>query len=485
MSLYSAFRRLPVVAGIFGIMSVSLLWGCGGGSGVTPIIGGNGTDNSGIFTGTNGTRGVDVTGVTPNLSRAACSANTHTAGKTRWTVLVYINAANNLQPDSLLNVGQMAAVGSDSNVNIAVQWKQASCVDCGQPSFLATRRYLIKKHTDQEVQAIKGGDTSSLDADRLADPATNNVSTHQSDMGDYRSLKDFISWGATTYPADNIAVVVWDHGSGWRPAYQDRAILTTKDKVMPGTRLWPKQTGSRAVSQDNETNNEIETTELPLAFANPPQPIDMLIFDCSLEMMAEVAYEIRNSARVYVGSEESPPGRGYPYDKWLADLKTSGLNPCDLGKSIWNDFVLNYPIDVDITQSVVDLSKMQAVSDALDAFGVSLLNHTNNQPILLRDARVQVRSYAYNDNKDLYSYAEIIRANTIYADLQTAASNLQTTLLSANSAVIYNGHGVSQTGSNGMAIYAPAKVDYLTAYSRLALTHSAPHWAQFLQSQTL
>ena len=62
----------------------------------------------------------------PDTNRAVCAANAHASGRTRWTVLVYINAANNLQPDSLLNVAQMASVGSDSNVNIVVQWKQAT-----------------------------------------------------------------------------------------------------------------------------------------------------------------------------------------------------------------------------------------------------------------------------------------------------------------------------------------------------------------------
>ena len=487
MPIFSSYRRSPLVAGLLGLMCVSLLWGCGNGSGTTTPPGGGTSGGNGApdFTGVNGTRGEDVTGITPNLNRAACAANPHVSGKTRWTVLVYINAANNLQPDSLLNMGQMAAVGSDNNVNIVVQWKQANCVDCGAPSFNGTRRYLVKAHSSNDVQAIKGGNTSSLEADRLADPATNNALTHQSDMGDYRNLKDFITWGATTYPSDHLAVVVWDHGSGWRPAYQDRSIVAAHDNVLPGTRLWPKRDSSRAVSQDNETNNEIETTELPLAFANPPQPIDMLIFDCSLEMMTEVAYEIRNSARVYVGSEESPPGNGYPYDKWLAALKSSGLNPCDVGNEILTNFIANYPFQTDITQSVVDLSKMQAVSDSLEAFGTALLNHTNNEANLIRDARLQVRRYAYTDNKDLYSYAEIIRAHTSYDDLKNAAANLQATLRAVNGAVIYNGHGVSNTGSNGMAIYVPAKPDYLTSYSRLALTHSAPHWAQFLQSQLL
>src|SRR5438270_88029 len=83
------------------------------------------------------------------------------------------------------------------------------------------------------------GNTTSLDPDRLADPATNDPTTHQSDMGSYRTLQDFVSWGSQNYPADQLAVVVWDHGSGWRNVFRS----ATKNKLSPRF---------RAVSQDNE-----------------------------------------------------------------------------------------------------------------------------------------------------------------------------------------------------------------------------------------
>ena len=384
---------------------------------------------------------------------------------------MYMNSANNLQPDSLLNVSQLAATGSDLNINIVMQWKQAQCSDCGAPSFFGTRRYFIHQHTASEVTAIRNGDTTSLDADRLADPPTNNPATHQSDMGDYRVLQDFAHWGAQNYPADHMAVLVWDHGSGWRPV----------NRSATNKRLSPRY---RAVSQDNETNGEIETQEIPLALANLAQPIDMLIFDCSLEMMVEVAYEVRNTARVMVGSEESPPGNGYPYDRWINALKATGLNPCDVGNSIVTTFVAVYPTQSDITQSVIELSKMPPIAAALDTFGASLITHRNDQAALLQTARDSVQSYAYPDNKDLFSYAEIIRAGTTAPDLKSAAANLQSTLLGSSGVIIQSMHGSSnQTGSRGLAVYVPNQFNYLASYNDLALTHAAPRWAQFLQAQ--
>ncbi len=464
MDVHLILRRLAVAAGLAGVL-VSAVFGCGGGSGASG--GGNNGGNNG---GANGGTGPGLTDP-PDTNRAACVANTAVSGRKKWTILVYINAANNLQPDSLLNVAQMASVGSDGNVNIVVQWKQALCVDCGQPSFFGTRRYLLKQHSAADVSAITNGNTSSLDPDRLADPTTNDPTTHQSDMGSYQTLQKFVQFGTQNYPSNQMALVVWDHGSGWRNVF--RSAGTSK-----------LASARRAVSQDNETNNEIETWELPTALSGLSQPIDMLIVDCSLEMMAEVAYEVRSSARVMVGSEESPPGAGYAYDAWLTALKSSGTDPCKVGNSILTTFIAAYPSATDITQAVVDLSKMPTVATNLDAFGASLFSHLTDQATVITNARNNAQSYAYPENKDLYHYADLIRTTTTAADLKQAAFNLEASLRGKGAAIIFTGHGTtSQANSDGMAVYVPEPFTYLTTYNNLALTHAAPHWAQFLQAQ--
>lgn len=466
MSFARAFRRLSALAGLAGIFGASLS-GCGGGGG-----GGGGT---GIIPGPGGTGAVDFT------TRAACRANAAKGGK-HWTILVYMNAANNLQTFSVENVAQMASVGSDSNVNIVVQWKQAGCGDCGTPTFTGTRRYLLKQHSAADISAINNFDTSVLDPDRLADPSTNN-SSGTSDMGDWRTLQNFVQWGSTNYPADNLAVVIWDHGSGWQPT---RAAKTGKIILLPKKK-------TRAVSQDDDTNNEIETEQLPQALASVVQPLDMLIIDCSLEQMVEVAYEVRKSARVMVGSEESPPGAGYPYDKWIADLKASGTNPCVVGKSIVDEFVANYPAEVDITQSMLDLSKLDNVASAVNTFGQSLINHSTDQNAAeIVNARNNAQFYAYPDNKDLFNYAELIRTTASSTDLQSAAVGVENAVLGTNGAVLYAKHGTftqggvnPQAGSNGLAIWIPDPGDYAlygAAYPSLAFAQ-ATVWNSFIKSQ--
>lgn len=499
MLFFSGFsllgRRLLGAAGGAGLL-IALFTGCGGGgdsSSTAPPVG-----------------GLIAPGLTPftnsrQTTAAPCQANAHSGSRARWTVLVYINAASDLQDFSWLNAGQMAAVGSDSNVNIVVQWKQASSNPFftlsgiqpspgDTPSFVGTRRYFIRKHTTAEVNRIESGDTTPLDSDRLPDPTTNVVTATDpqgtSDMGDWRILRDFVQWGAATYPADHLAVVVWDHGSAALSISDNRSARTAAKKL-------PRR---RSVSFDTNTGSQITTLQLAQALSSlgtgGTQRADLLIIDCSLEGTTEVAYEVRNVARAFVATEESPPAEGLAYDGWLAALKAGGQNPCFVGDNILNTFVNQsiYQNDTkqsQITLSLIDLTQMQSLIQALNAFGASLRNHLGDSGTLIARARDTSQEYEYTDYKDLYDFANRIRTATVPADLQTAAYNVQAALVSASGgAVLASVHGSDTAGtqarSTGLSIHFPLPGQLESEYATLAISQSgaAPNWNLFLQSQT-
>lgn len=492
-------------------LTVATLSGCGGGSSSTTV-------NQGSF---------PVPGTTPFVngsinSRSACTANPHQAGRAAWTVLVYMNAASNLQPDSLINIAQMASVGSNSNLNIVVQWKQttsaaqyfSSVTPQTTPSFIGTRRYYIKKHPLADLNAIAPagvdtnaaivGNTTSLDPDRLADPATDTLTDSgfpTADMGSYLTLKDFIRWGETNYPADHIALVIWDHGSGalnvdnrsarYSSALHSRGVLNTT-----GTTRATLKKVTRGLSQDTHTGNQIATQELSLALANAPQPIDEVIIDCSLQGTTEVAYQLHGSARVFVGTEESPPGAGYPYDTWLAYVQANSPNPCDSGANLINDTIATYPTSTNITESMVDLSQMPNVATALNNFGYSLNNHVFDQATLIQTQRQAAQYFDFSEYKDLYSFANLIRtAPNVPVDLSNAAAAVQSSLYGTNGAIMISQHGTAgnvEAGASGLSIFLPgpltsSSVDATTGYdpqwANLGIHNVAPNWATFLQNQ--
>jgi RNase P subunit RPR2 len=413
-------------------------------------------DASGTLTASDGSvAGKLDAGSSPSLTltRLANQSVSQTIALTRttrakWTFMVFLNAANNLQQFAPLNVNQMEKVGSTSDVNIVVQWKQAQCSDCGNPTWVGTRRYYITRDNDTGV---------------VSSPMVQNMGTGI-DMGDWRELRNFIQWAQTQYPADHYALVIWNHGAGWRPTRAEAGRLA----------VYP-----RSVSIDSERNSEIQTWQLPQALAVTPS-VDTVIFDASLMQMLEVAYEMRNSTSIVTGSEESPPGAGYVYDTFLSDLVSNpSMTAAQLGTQIVTRTLAAYGTNGDNTQSVVDTSKLQTVADRLDAFGTALIRHAAELAGAAQTARNNADSYAYPDNKDLWDYADLIRTGTSLPDVQTAATNLQTAI---SAAVIAEQHGSLHSHSHGIAIYVPAPINYLTSYSNLALGRTTS-WSSWLQSQ--
>ena len=51
------------------------------------------------------------------------------------------------------------------------------------------------------------------------------------------------------------------------------------------------------------------------------QPLDLLGMDACLMATLEVAYQVRNSVRYLVASEELVPGHSWPYDTIFGDLR--------------------------------------------------------------------------------------------------------------------------------------------------------------------
>ena len=83
----------------------------------------------------------------------------------------------------------------------------------------------------------------------------------------------------------------------------------------------------------------------------------MVIWDASLMQRMEVAYEIKDHTDVVVGSEESPPGEGYVYDRFLSDLAANpNLSPAQFGTSIVTRTLQAYGRNNNRAQSALDVA---------------------------------------------------------------------------------------------------------------------------------
>lgn len=366
--------------------------------------------------------------------------------RTKWTVLVYLNAANDLFTFSNLNVNQMEEVAGNADVRFVLQWKQSRDVD-SRSTFDGTRRVVVTP------------DNTSTVVSPVVQDMGDGV-----DMGRWQTLRDFIAWGKQYYPADRTVLVIWNHGNGW---------LRSANATL-----------SRAVSYDDETGNSIQTDELPLALAG--NVFDILAFDASLMQMLEVAYEIRSHARYIAGSEESPPGEGYPYHLIFDGFRD---NPDQTTAALSEAFVngmLEYPpyVSRQITQSVIDPTRLPALVTAVDNLAAAMIANSAQLTVPTRNARNNAQSYKPTLSRyfrDLWDLCRVLIADAnTPAPVKTAAASVQTAV---ENAVLHEGHNSNSPNSHGISIdFSPSTFfsSVQTDYGRLDLAADS-RWDEWLR----
>lgn len=355
---------------------------------------------------------------------------------TKWTVLVFLNAANDLDVFSDLNVNQMERVANNPEVRFIIQWKRVQSLGYGAP-WTGTRRYHVKYDNDPN------NNWANVRSELIQDLGGNV------DMGAKETLRDFINWGMTYYPAQRYVVVVWNHGSGWRDELP----------VEP----------TRGVSFDDQFGTYIRTYELAQAL-DSIFPIDILSWDASLMQMLEVAYEVKDRVRYVVGSEESPPGEGLPYDLVFGPLRN---NPNLATETFLQYFGLGmlqfYGESRPITQSSLRASRMQDIANALNELGNALIANAGTYNLQIIQARNSSEAYGAP-----YVYRDLghvsLRLKTLIpnAGIQNACDGV---IAAINSAVVWNHRNSHRPNATGVSIeFGPGTQPYWNTYDLLSLS---------------
>ncbi len=360
----------------------------------------------------------------------------------KWTVMVFMNAKNNLELAGLYNVNQMESVGSSKDVNIVAELGRMKGQAQGDTDldgdWTGARRILVQKDNDEE---------------KITSPVVDKL--EKVDMGDYKRLVDFISWSKKNYPASRYMLIIWNHGSGWMDPRQSKG-------------------GSKGISFDDETGNYIRTMQIGQALREAGK-VDVLAFDACLMQMGEVAAEVKDNTEVIIGSEETVPGLGYPYNAWVAALvKNPDMTNTTLGRTIVAAFKAFY----DGSKQNAQLSAIRSVRFAefeTKAKAFADAAKAVNEPEAFKAARAGVIRYdavgADSDPAmtisfygDLSQYARLLSENLKGTDektaaLKTAAADLQR-FIARDLVIVTGGSNKNRAGhemseSRGIGVYLP------------------------------
>jgi len=354
-----------------------------------------------------------------------------------WTLLVYLNGNNNLDSFGNINIEQMEKIGSTDRINVVVQW--ASIANN------KVERLYIKK---------------SKDPSQVTSPVVEDLG--HVDMGDYRSVIDFVKWGAEHYPAQHYMVDIWDHGSGWH-------------SFKPGEIV-------KDISWDDTTGNHITTKQLATALTESSkilgQKIDIYASDACLMAMAEIAEEVSDSVKVYGGSEETEPGAGWPYDTFLArwNALPATATGVDVGRVLSEEYAKSYANGSDkVTFSAFNLEALPALNSAISSFSDSFKSLNASDLKKVRLAVQNSTSFEVSDYVDFVDFITQLKAAKISSFRNSDFSNIDQSIAD----FIISSHAVGYPAAHGMSIWIPTDSDtysqYADSYSQMIFDQQT-HW---------
>ncbi len=366
--------------------------------------------------------------------------NGDTSGNANWTYMVYIAGDNNLSSAAVGDINEMEQVGSNNDVNIVVQVEFSRQYSPDINNYNTLRGRITRDSNQSQISS------------QFEDTGNQN-------MGDGQTLTDFIVWAAANYPADHYALVLWDHGAGWKISRNTGGI-------------------TRGALQDATSDSFMSLPDIAAAVNNSGIHLDLINFDACLMAMYEVAYEFNGLADYMVFAEEVEPGEGDPYDTILQALVNSpNMSASNLAQTITSRFKAFYQAEArtEVTKSAVDMAYTATLHTELGEL-VQLMNtNVATERPNIQSARDASVNYEYPENHDLGDFLEKLANESSNNDIITKTAEIRSTLSTmVISNDIYSPDASdSILDSTGLAIFLPRR-DQVTdsELSRYALLAS-------------
>jgi tetratricopeptide (TPR) repeat protein len=368
-----------------------------------------------------------------------------------YTFMVYI-VGSDLEAKSYAatqNIRQMENVGSNSKVNVIIETGGGSA-----QTMINDKRFI---------------DFTKVQRHKILH---NNIQTladlGQQNMGDSKTLSDFIMWGMSNFPAKKYAIVLWDHGSGINGFGGD--LQFNNDK------LTLDEISQAFLDSNNNKNNN--------------KKFELIGFDSCLMASIEVANSIKTFGNYMVSSQEIEPQWGWSYSSILRSLtEYPNEDGSLLGKTIADSFLKKsqslsasqgYNVQ-EVTISVVNLTKIQGFVKDLDTLANYLINQITNSTSVIS----LTKSVGSSEG-----YGKTFKGNSGLVDIYDLSSNIKqrfpqsSNLVDAvqkslKNIVVYKVNGDATPNANGLSIYMPIKQNEFTS----SIKYTLPNWQKIVDLQ--
>lgn len=211
------------------------------------------------------------------------------------TVIMYMDANNNLSPYAYTNLNDILENASTENMKYG---RLLVFLNTGQNK----RLYEVKPFRSDK--GANRGDTTLL-----ATFSFNNALTKE-------AMREVISKATKTAPADETVLILWSHSTGWMPsdisikesgfirgATERSAIEAERSAIEAGMPI------TKTFGMDGK--NQISYEDLATALDG--LGIDMVAIDACFGTCVEALYDLRHCCDYVLGSPIEILGEGYPY----------------------------------------------------------------------------------------------------------------------------------------------------------------------------
>ena len=402
----------------------------------------------------------------------------------KWTFIIYMAADNDLESAAMADFNELEAVQfGPSPISILVLFDRHPGYDMTNDNWSATRLFEINTDPLGLTGTIK---SPRLDCLELG--LSKNTDT-ELNTADPMVLSRLIDFAKRAYPAEHYALFIWGHGTGWR------------SRLCADSPPAPHETAPlKAIAFDDTHGQYMSLPAFGRAVSG--KGLSLIGFDTCYAAVLEAAYEIKNDAALFVGSEGKILATGWDYTALFSDfIKRPDLSIVDLGDAIQSQFTAQYSSLSSATISQINLSQVGNLFTKFENFAGIVAGAIDTEPArnaVLNQILNSVESYFFTSfPSDLYVdifdfsqkiasiSADITSNSSLQNAITAAAEELGNTLLTA---VPYswarNGTGrkigVHVIPLQGIAV--PAAIHELPyikgsmAMDKSAFVESSQHW---------
>lgn len=346
-----------------------------------------------------------------------------------WTVMVFMNGDNDLEEWALGDMNELEQVGSTDEVNFIVQMDRSPDYSRADGNWTGSRRFRAEADSDTRV---------------VGSPTL--VDLGETDSGEAQTVIDFANWTIENYPADHYALIMWDHGWGW--------TLTSDTEPKKGI-SWDESAHSDISPAKGEMLEIVDAVSAGIG-----GKLDLLGMDACIMGNWEIAQQVRDDVSVYLASQDYEGTDGYDYAGMVDLIEDPHMDAATLAASV----ALHFHEIPDSTMSAVDLTKMDALTLALDGVANALLLSADPEA-MLNTAASEAQGFdgqasLDHDLADMMDHLAAMDPAAEGADPATAeivAAALVTRAALDDAMIVNYTLGGSVKNANGLSLYSPLR----------------------------